>query len=75
MNAEALLIFGKIMAWIFLALFSLIFMSSVFVVIEHNNDRFKVATQGRITFYFGRMLFFLFMIVLSIGFLVGTCGV
>lgn len=75
MNIAALLIFGKIVAWILLVFSAFCIYSTISSVVEHNNDSLKVAVHGQASAKVGYIGFFVVMILLSAGFLVGSCGV
>lgn len=75
MNVGALLIFGKMLSWIFLVIFTLLTIIGFSGVYEHNRDKVSVILHGTASLKWKVVLFYMFMIILSLGFIVATWGV
>jgi len=75
MNVEALLIFGKVVAVLALLVSTIQIIRIVSAVYEHNRSNLSIMLHGIVHVKWGFMTFLIVLVLLSTGFLVGTCGV
>lgn len=74
MNVEILIILGKVVAWLLLIFSVFAGISAITVIRENNSDEFKVMSRGKLKVEASFVVMEIILILVSSGFLIGTCG-